>query len=304
MKKLKITWKGVTDSTGYLFSFAKSLSCAVKNSPWQEYSEDIVATSGFAFRMWVSPDLCPSSTSIWEFKKQPEWVENGGFSCEYAERMWDEDKYEKVRRETASDIIRRSVDREIPAISWDIGVPEWGLITGYDNQAQTFATLSITGEGEMPYEMLGKRELPILSVLAVTEKNYKPQEEILHDTMKLAISHLKGEELCENSNGLEAYPALIKHFEGNFNPDLSWNMEYFLGTFGALKEYAWKYFEKTDQSALASIYKEIFKAWQEAFLSKTSQDAGDPLVCAKIAALLKSAYENETKAVEIMSKSV
>lgn len=64
MKKLNIFWEEIHDSTGYLFSFAKSLACAVKNSPWQEYAEDIVATSGFAFRMWVSADLCPSATSI------------------------------------------------------------------------------------------------------------------------------------------------------------------------------------------------------------------------------------------------
>jgi hypothetical protein len=51
MKKLNITWEGVNDTTGYLFSFAKALSCAVKNSPYSELSEDIVATSGFAFRM-------------------------------------------------------------------------------------------------------------------------------------------------------------------------------------------------------------------------------------------------------------
>ena len=58
MKKLNITWDGVFDSTGYLFSFAKALCCAVKNSPFSERAEEIVASSGFAFRMWVSPDLC------------------------------------------------------------------------------------------------------------------------------------------------------------------------------------------------------------------------------------------------------
>ena len=64
MKKLNITWDGVHDSTGYLFSLAKSLSCAVKNSPWADYAEDIIAPGGFAFRMWIAADLCGSSTSI------------------------------------------------------------------------------------------------------------------------------------------------------------------------------------------------------------------------------------------------
>lgn len=32
MMKLEITWNGIKDTTGYLFSLAKSLSAAVKNS--------------------------------------------------------------------------------------------------------------------------------------------------------------------------------------------------------------------------------------------------------------------------------
>jgi hypothetical protein len=81
----------------------------------------------------------------------------------------------------------------------------------------------------------------------------------------MAVSHLKGNEWCdENASGLEACPALICHFEEKFNPDLSWNMEYFLGTYGALKYYAWKYFDNMKETELAGIYKAVNEAWQEA----------------------------------------
>ncbi len=301
MKKLNITWDGVTDSTGYLFSFAKSLACAVKNSPWEGCSEDIIATSGFAFRMWVSEDLCPSATSIWSFDDQKPWTENGGLICNYVGRYWGQDDIEEERRLEAIAIIKESIDSGVPAVSWDIGVPEWGLIIGYDDDTQKFLTLAINGEGEMSYNLLGKRELPILSVLTINGKSEKSQEDILKDTMKLAVSHLKGEEWCDNAKGLEAYQTLIKHFEAEFNPDISWNLEYFLGTYGELKYYAWKYFEKMEQTPLASIYESVYLAWKEAFRIKTSEDILNQEVRVKIAALLKGAHENEVKAVEIMS---
>jgi hypothetical protein len=300
MKKLIITWEGIADQTGYLFSFAKSLSCAVKNSPWPEYAEDIIATSGFAFRMWVSADLCPSATSIWEFGKQPAWVTSGGLNCEYTERLWNEDAIEEKRRFAAVEQIKKSIDNGVPAVSWDIGVPEWGLIIGYDDESQMFSTLAINGEGEMPYDVLGKRELPLLSVLTITGISGKTQDEILKDTLRMAASHLKGEEWAGNAKGLEAYPALIKHFEAGFNPDASWNMEYFLGTFGALKYYAWKYFDKVGQAQLAKIYKSVYDAWLEAFQIKTREDISQTASREKIASLLKSAHENEKQAVEIM----
>jgi len=309
MKKLKINWNGVYDSTGYLFSFAKSLSCAIKNSPWAEYAEDIIATSGFAFRMWVSADLCPSATSIWQFDMQKPWVENGGLSCEYVGRYWGQDDIEEERRLQAIANIKKSIDNGIPAVSWDIGVPEWGLITGYDDETQMFNVLAINdlsnsdnGGVQMPYDQLGKREIPILSVLTVTGKTEKSAESILRDTKKLAVSHLKGEEWCDNAKGLEAYPALIRHFEADFNPEASWNLEYFLGTYAPLKYYAWKYFDKMQELELGAIYKAVYEAWQEAFNIKTTQDITLDETRAKIASLLKSAHEKEIKAVEIMSK--
>lgn len=315
MKRLNVNWSGVYDSTGYLFSFAKSLACAVKNSPWADDAEDVIATSGFAFRMWVTADLCPSATSVWEFDKQKPWVENSGLICSYMGRYWGQDDIEEEKRMKAISNIKKSIDNGIPVVSWDIGVPEWGLITGYDDETQMFSTLAIN-EGyadptsqpadgsQMPYTQLGKREVPILSVLTVKGKSDKSQESILTDTMKLAVSHLKGEEWCENAKGLDAYPALIRHFEESFNIELAWNQQYFLGTYAPLKYYAWKYFEKMKQTNLAAIYRDVYEKWQEAFNIKTSQDISRLEVRSKIAALLKSAHADEVKAVDMMSKSI
>lgn len=314
-KQLNISWDGIQDSTCYLFSFAKSLSAAVKNSPYSEKAEDIIATSGFAFRMWVNIDLCPSATSIWGFDDQKHWVENGGLTCDYVGRYWGQEHIEKEKQLEAIQNIKANIDRNIPAISWDIGVPEWGLITGYDDDIQMFSTLAINAEKadptspaynsiQMPYAALGKRELPLLSVLTITGSFDKTKEAILHDTMKLAVNHLKGGEWCENAKGLDAYPALIRIFDENPDIASSWNAEYFLGTYGALKEYTYKYFEKSGKAELAELYRAVFNAWMEAFKIKTNKDATLPDVRASIVSLLKSAYENEKEAVHIMESLI
>ncbi len=302
-KQLNITWNNVQDSTGYLFSFAKSLSCAVRNSPYAELAEDIIATSGFAFRMWVTADLCPSATSIWDFDSQKPWVENGGLLCNYAGRYWGQDHLEKEKRLEAIENIKKSIDNGIAAISWDIGIPEWGLITGYDDETQNLFVqqININEPTPMSYDVLGKRELPILSVLTITGKSDKLQDDILKDTMKLAVTHLNGEEWCDNAKGLEAYPRLISIFEDNPDIAATWNADYILGTYGALKEFAYIYFKKTGQTELAQINKEIFESWLNAFKIKTSHDAALSEVRAKIVSQLQSAYKNEIKAVEIMT---
>ena len=303
MKQLNITWDGIADSTGYLFSFAKALSCAVKSSPYRDKAEDIVTTSGFAFRMWVAADLCPSSTSIWGFDGQKPWTESGGLACAYVGRYWGEEHVEEERRLEAIGIIKRSIDDGIPAVSWDIGVPEWGLVIGYDDEAQTLATLSAGGAtGTMRYEELGKNEIPILSVLTILGQTEKPQASILADTLAMAANHLRGGEWCDNAKGLEAYPALYRHFEAD-DPALalSWNMEYLLGTYAALKPYAWKYFAKNNLGELAQLYQTVADCWQRAFEAKTTKDMNDAAIRADVAALLRTAEDCEKRAVGLMA---
>jgi len=239
------------------------------------------------------------------------WVENSGLLCNYVGRYWGQEHIEKEKQLEAIKIIRDSIDRGIPAVSWDIGIPEWGLVTGYDDDTQMFYTLPINAEKtdpsssaynytQMPYDVLGKRELPILSVLTITGKTDKSKEDILCGTIKMAVNHLKGGEWCENAKGLEAYPALTRIFDENPDISASWNAEYFLGTYGALKEYAWKYFEKTGKTELAELYKAVFNAWMEAFRIKSNEDAASPEVRAKIVSLLQFAYNNEKEAVKLM----
>lgn len=301
MKKLNITWDGVFDSTGYMFSFAKALCCAVKNSPFSEMAEDIVAASGFAFRMWVSPDLCPSATSIWQFDLQKSCVEDGGLRCNYIERLWGQEDIEEKRRLEAIDMVRKSIDNGIAAVSWDIGVCEWGLIIGYDDETEKFSVLPVTGqEGEMEYARLGRRELPILNVLTVVGKAEKTWEDILRGTLKTVQNHLQGEEWCENASGLEAYPALIRHLKSE-DTELacSWNLEYFLGTYAPLKWYGWKFFESHGLQELAALYKAVHENWQKAFQMKKDRNMSVQENRKAMAGFLKQAETLERKALQI-----
>lgn len=305
MRKLAVTWKdGVHDATGYLFSFAKSLGTALKHSPFSEHAESTIATSGFAFRMWVSKDLCPSATSIWDFGSQKRWVESGGIACEYVGRYWGQEDVVEQRRTEAIDLIIKSIDNGIPAISWEVGVAEWGLITGYSDEDSMLFGLSVTGaEVEIPYASLGKQEIPILSVLTVTGPTGKARDDILRDTLRLAATHLRGEEWCGNNvGGLAAYPALIYHFEEGFNPDAAWNHRYFLGTYAPLKEYAARYFAAQGLDALSGMYGQVFSEWECAFRKAATEDIKSEGALRSIADALRRAHAIEKDALSEMER--
>lgn len=303
MKKLDVNFSRTTDTTGYLFSLAKCLSAALACSKYRDYADDIIASSGFAFRMWVAPDLCPSATSIWEFKKQKPWIENGGLLCDYVERLWGEEAVEEERRLQAVELVKKSIDGGCAAVVWDISGCEWGCITGYNDETRFFAALKINGEeSTVPYDSLGRLELPILSVAAVTGEVPKNPETLLADTKKLALAHLEGKEWCDNAKGLAAYDTLIGFVREKLTADTWWNLEYYLGTYAALKWYAWKFFAKYGEGKLAEDYRKIHEAWQEAFELKCVSVASDSAVREKIVHLLESARQLESVAAEKMKE--
>ena len=80
----------------------------------------------------------------------------------------------------------------------------------------------------------------MLTVTGVTDKT---DEQIYKDTKAIAAAHLRGEEWCDNAKGLEAFEALI-HCVKTLPEDAAWNVEYALGTYGALRWYAQEYFWK------------------------------------------------------------
>jgi len=295
MKKLDVTFAGVTDTTGYLFSFAKCLMASLKCSPYAEKAEDVIAASGFAFRMWVDGGgLCPSAASIWEFKKQKPWVENAGLCCNYTERLWGQDAIEAERWEAAVSMIRESIDKGFAPVAWDVSGCEWGSIIGYDDDTASFITLKISGKEDiLPYDKLGRLEIPILSVLSVTGAKDSLPEVLVSDTKKLAVQHLLGKEWCDNAKGLAAYDALIAFVKDKLTADTAWNLEYMLGTYAALKWYAWKFFEKYGETEPALLYQTVYESWQTAF-----EKRGDR---AAVLSLLEAAKLAEIRAAEIMA---
>lgn len=303
MKKLNISFEGVHDETGYLFSLVKCLSAAVRNSPYSELADDIIVTSGFGYRMWVDKTLCPSATSIWHFYQQKEWVENGGLTCAYVERLWGQDDLEETRRQEALEIIRKSIDRGIAVVSWDISGAEWGLITGYDEQAGILFTLKINGqEDTIDNTKLGNLEIPILSVLAITGKADRTPEQLFQGTLHLAVNHLEGKEPCENASGMAAYDHLLEILTNSYNQDMSWNLEYYLGTYAALKWHVAAYFGKQGQEDLAHLYDRIWHCWSDAFYIKKEENKDTGEVIPSIIEKLKQARDTEQEALNRMKE--
>lgn len=224
------------------FSFTHMLASSLAASGCRLDRKLITGASGFAFRLWVHGELCPSAMSSFDFVNLLRaGVELCGYSCTHITRLWEQVDAEAERREQAHGAIKLAVDDGRAPVAWDIGVPEWGLIAGYDDEKQEYETIDCFGKrGAMPYTQLGKREIPILAVTIPGKPTGQSMRELAPRTVAAAICHAHGlEPGFGNVNGLAAYPvwaSLIKSLD-----QTGFSSQYYAGTYAHFRDCAATY---------------------------------------------------------------
>ncbi|PYE44245.1 sigma-70 family RNA polymerase sigma factor [Paenibacillus barcinonensis] len=107
----------------------------------------------------------------------------------------------------ALSMIRYSVSRGIPAVVWDLNIPEFGLVYGYDDQSRTLYGVDFIQSTILPYDHLGRgvnEEIFVLSVEPSRMRDKINLKAVLQD----ALVHYEGLDtymLPDTVSGLAAY---------------------------------------------------------------------------------------------------
>lgn len=292
------------------FSFTHALASSLNRMGCPLDRKFITGASGFAFRIWAEVKTqCPSAMSIFDFELLKKAVELCGYSCSHISRLWHEAHLEAERRELAKQAIRTAVDEGRAPVVWGIGIPEWGLIAGYDDDAQIYETINCLGQrGEMPYTQLGQGEVPILAVTIPGKPGGKSVRNLARETLQAAVNHARGRE-WENrpdyENGLAAYPvwaALIKNVD-----QTGFSSQYYVGTYTHFRDCAATYL-----AALASEDSRMLPAAEKyASVAAHLKDARDaridpafpsPVLLDRMERYILQAFKEETAGVALLEE--
>lgn len=309
------------DEPGLVHSYMKCLATALHAAGNENKPAWWMGASGFAFRIWTNDILCPSAMSMFDFSQiLPQVVELNGYQPIYISRLWDEKKFELDRRMQAHKAILASVDRGLPAIVWDLHEAEWGLITGYDDEQDVYFTLTHTGDkSTMPYENLGQNGIDVLAVTIVGEPNDLSREDIIRQSIQIAIDHAGQKEWADRpdyQNGLAGYAQWTLAFERwkllieggmvyNVGTPLHEHAAYYAAHNYSSRCYAREYLNlisdhDPDLMNAASLYAQV--ADQLRPLWKESPDTlnPDPRLLDRFITRLNNAKRLETEAVEAL----
>ncbi len=281
------------------FSFTHALASSLQAMGCTLDRKIITGASGFAFRIWVEKEQCPSAMSMFDFVSLLRaGVEFCGYSCTHITRLWDQESMEAERREQAYTAIKSAVDDGRAPIAWDIGIPEWGLIAGYDDEKQEYETIDCRGiRGTMPYTQLGKREIPILSVTIPNRSTGEHLRDLAPRTVAMAICHAHGLEVSwGNAAGLAAYPAwakLIKNLD-----QTGFNSQYYAATYAHLRSCAAAYLhylaaENPKFMPAAQIYERVAEQLMAVRGARSDPSFPTPALLDKMESAILAAYEME-----------
>lgn len=124
----------------------------------------------------------------------------------------------------ALELIHRSIDRGHPVLAWDLFIPEFGLIYGYDDEQKLLYAADNCGHDQtIAYEDLGRGLIEELFVLSVREPIQTNQHSMLKQAIQSALHHYREQEdsSCnEVVNGLAAYTVWKEAYEmGGIEPN-------------------------------------------------------------------------------------
>ncbi len=293
------------------FSFTHMLASSLTYLGYAVGRESVTGASAFGFRIWVDTKAnCPSATSIFDFNLLKTGVELNGYDCTYISRLWHEEAQESERREQAHRAIVDAIDQGIAPVVWDIGIPEWGVVTGYDDDAQAYDTLSIQNKREtMPYAQLGKREIPILSVTVPGNPSDATPAELARRTIQAAVDHARGREWEDRpnyENGLAAYPHwanLVRNVD-----QASFSSLYYIATYASLRRGAaiWLRGVAAGDATLtpaAAAYAQVAGELRAAlYLVRLNPAFPTPELLDALHGNILRAYEAEQRGVELLEK--
>ncbi|WP_248925150.1 GyrI-like domain-containing protein [Paenibacillus hamazuiensis] len=197
---------------------AQALREAIKFSEKRELSlNDVMGYTGHAFRINIREDnVDVAGPTAWDWGPVlSEGLLNLGIRSSYlGEPNFTPPTPELL--EKAISKVQTSLDRGIPAFAWDLFVPEFGVIFGYDDEKAEFHAKDVSKEGTIPYQKLGRGQVGELFVLTLDEFFEVDKQTTLTGALKMITEHARvryhRHPEPPYQNGIAGYDAWIEAF--------------------------------------------------------------------------------------------
>jgi hypothetical protein len=172
--------------------------------------------TGHAFIINMHEVVCPSGPTAWVTRSMLALGHNLGYVPESYFATADFDDMESARQQ-AWKVIRRALDNGYPCYGWELVIPEYYVIYGYDADGYYCrGPLHEDGYGPVPWQDLGRSDIGLIEMVQVREGEATVPEQVVSEAITFALQHAQSPSkwiLPRYRAGLEGFDLWIEAVE-------------------------------------------------------------------------------------------
>ena len=176
----------------------------------------LYGATGHAFIMNVTPDLCPSGPTDWNTEMITKLGENIGYRSKIVSG-WKGNEDLMHLQQIAWEHARSSIDNKNPCFGWELDLPEYYIIYGYDDVGYYISGPGCDdGKGPVPWKNPGTSEIGVLEIQSIVLKEAAKDEKTVYDSLSYALEYASHPDPWTNptsSGGLSAFDTWIESLE-------------------------------------------------------------------------------------------
>lgn len=147
----------------------------------------LYGTSGHAFILNIHNELCPSGPTSWKSHRTVELCMNCGCDIESIISHKYQKGFEDAQKK-AWNRVRYAIDRGLPCFGWEMAIPEYYVIYGYDQKRYIFhGPMRQNTISRLPWDELGKTEMGFLEIYIISQSNPADDVMAVREALEYAI---------------------------------------------------------------------------------------------------------------------
>lgn len=123
----------------------------------------LFGATGHAFVVNIHEVVCPSGPTKWKTEMLAVLGRNVGY---ISDRVFSHKSANDFTDHQADawNLVKAAIDAELPCYGWELAVPEYYLVYGYDDVGYYYRDFDGTGRGPKPWQELGGSEIGVLEM--------------------------------------------------------------------------------------------------------------------------------------------
>jgi hypothetical protein len=177
----------------------------------------LYGATGHAFVINVHEEVCPSGPTAWNTQRMSELGRNTGYTTGGVSGIRSDEGFAETQRQ-AWDHVRAAIDRALPCYGWELDIPEYYVVFGYDDVGYYVSGPGCDAvRGPQPWSELGDTGIGVLEMYSIEPGQPSDDVQAVKEALSFALEHATSPEkwiFPEYRAGLAGYDLWIRALEG------------------------------------------------------------------------------------------